>query len=617
MAATMNFFQAQGEARGRTTKLVLLLALAAIVVAIVPFVLVMAVIAYNVPQVSWYRPELFAYATVPMLIIMVIGYLSRISKLAKGGCGIAGQMGARLISSHPTDPAERVYLNVVQEMALASGLPVPSCFVFAGDQTINAFAAANEPKDAAIAVTNGALASLTRDELQGVIAYVMGHIGNGDTKLSFRFIGTVGGLTAVTEFFPTISTYSVRQEESDIESNMLALSIFITTLGRFFLASGAFVGLLLTKAIQAAVWQQRESLSDASAVQFTRNPAALASALEKLAVRGSVVKSAANLGPEWQNFFFAPMQGCDANSDWLKSSIADRIKFIDPNFVITFPDIIPPMPSIIVEAVPPLLTAGGGTLATDKQFLTAFGFGGVLSSELRAAAAEPVGAMGIVLGLILRQDAALRAQQLAQAQVLAGGEVVKEALKLAASLRALPAGHRVPLLDLAMPALRQLSPSQVVEFGEAIKQVGCQADDGLVVLLIHASMRRYLSVVRGRADKSGDLYASCALVLSAVVQTSSEGPTAQAAAYLKGADALGMKHLSLAMIPADQVDLAEVEKALDLLADESVNDRLRRKLLNACCVAMLSDGKTEPAEVEIVRAVADSLGISFATGLKA
>jgi hypothetical protein len=451
----------------------------------------------------------------------------------------------------------------------------------------------------------------------------MGHISNGDTKLSFRFIGTVGGLTAATEFFQTIGTVEMPKGvytiEDKIETDVLALSIFIrglvTTMLRFFLASWSFVGLLLTKAIQAAVWQQRESLSDASAVQFTRNPAALASALEKLAVRGSVVKSAANLGPEWQNFFFAPMQGCDANSDWLKSSIADRIKFIDPNFVITFPDIIPPMPSIIVEAVPPLLTAGGGTLATDKQFLTAFGFGGVLSSELRAAAAEPVGAMGIVLGLILRQDAALRTQQLAQAQVLAGGEVVKEALKLAASLRALPAGHRVPLLDLAMPALRQLSPSQVVEFGEAIKQVGCQADDGLVVLLIHASMRRYLSVVRGRADKSGDLYASCALVLSAVVQTSSEGPTAQAAAYLKGADALGMKHLSLAMIPADQVDLAEVEKALDLLADESVNDRLRRKLLNACCVAMLSDGKTEPAEVEIVRAVGDSLGISFSTGL--
>ena len=615
MASTMNFFQAQDDARGRTTKLVLLLALAAIVVAIVPFVLVMAVYAYNVPQVSWYQPELFAYATVPTLIIMLKGGLSRISRLAKGGCGIAGQMGARLISSHPTDPAERVYLNVVQEMALASGLPVPSCYVFAGDKTINAFAAANEPKDAAIAVTNGALASLTRDELQGVVAYVMGHISNGDTKLSFRFIGTVGGLTAVTELFQTISTEET-EEAVDKENRMVVLSIFITTLGGV-LAGGAFVGFLLIKAIQAAVWQQRESLSDASAVQFTRNPAALASALEKLAVRGSAVKSAAKLGPEWQNFFFAPMQGGVANSFSLKSSIADRIKFIDPSFVITFPDIIPPMPSIIVEAVPPLLTAGGGTLATDKQFLTAFGFGGVLPSELRAAAAEPVGAMGIVLGLILRQDPALRAQQLSQAQGLAGGEVVKEALKLAAPLRALPAGHRVPLLDLAMPALRQLSPSQVVEFGEAINQVGCQADDGLVVLLIHASMRRYLSVVPGRAGKSGDLHASCALVLSAVVQTSSEGPAAQAAAYLKGAKALGMKLVSLVMIPAELVNLVAVENAFGLLADESVNDRLRRKLLNACCVALLSDGKAEPAEVEIVRAVGDSLGISFATGMKA
>jgi hypothetical protein len=211
----------------------------------------------------------------------------------------------------------------------------------------------------------------------------------------------------------------------------------------------------------------------------------------------------------------------------------------------------------------------------------------------------------------------LRAEQLKQAGGLAGGEVVKEAIKLEGLLRALPPGYRVPLLDLSMPALRQLSPAQVVEFSEAINQVGCHADDGLVVLLIHASMLRYLSAVPRRVGTVGDLQVSCALILSAVVQTSSEGPAAQAAAYLKGANALGMKHLSLVMIPADQVNLAEVENALRVVADKSVIDLMRRKLLNACCVAMLSDGTAEPAEIEIVRAVGDSLGISFATGLRA
>jgi hypothetical protein len=270
----------------------------------------------------------------------------------------------------------------------------------------------------------------------------------------------------------------------------------------------------------------------------------------------------------------------------------------------------------VVVVVPPS-RAPAPPILTEAQVQSAFGFTGILPDDLRAAAATPVGAMGLVLGLILRQDAALRAEQLKQAESLAGGEVVKEAIKLEGLLRALPPGHRVPLLDLSMPALRQLSPAQVVEFSEAINQVGCHADDGLVVLLIHASMLRYLSAVPRRVGTVGDLQVSCALILSAVVQTSSEGPAAQAAAYLKGANALGMKHLSLVMIPADQVNLAEVENALRVVADKSVIDLMRRKLLNACCVAMLSDGTAEPAEIEIVRAVGDSLGISFATGLKA
>jgi hypothetical protein len=288
----------------------------------------------------------------------------------------------------------------------------------------------------------------------------------------------------------------------------------------------------------------------------------------------------------------------------LRSAISKRIKLIDP----TFDGVIRPLsPS----------SATGGVIAADRQILAAFGFGGVLPPDLRAAAAEPVGAMGIVLGLILRQDPALRTLQLAQAQRLAGGEVVKEALRHEATLRALPAGHRVPLLDVAMPALRQLSEAQVAEFGQAIDQVGCQAEDGLLVLLIHASMRRYLSVAPKRLGKLGDLEASCALVLSAVVQTSGEGPVEQAAAYLKGAKVLGMKHISLVIVPAEQVDLADVENALAMVADKSVIDLMRRKLVNACCAAMLSDDKAEPAEVEIIRAVADSLGVTLAPGVKA
>ncbi len=632
MADTLNFFRSQDEARGRTTLLVALLSVAIAVLVLSPFVAFMTVYVSNVPQVSWYQPQIFAYTTISMLVIILIGSSIRISELAKGGGAIASQMGASLVAAHTTNSAERVLLNVVEEMALASGLPVPSCYIFAGDRTINAFAAANSSKDAAIAVTQGALANLTRDELQGVVAYVMGHVSNGDTRLSIRFIGVAGGLTAVSDVGQAVIkaggfvgaeglkvavSDGLRSPEDEL-IGCVGMIFIIVALASLLVITGGFlaviaaVGLASTYAIQAAVWRQRESLSDAAAVQFTRNPAGLASALKKLAVRGCTIKSASGRGTEWQNFFFAPIRGAVANSDSLRSSIADRIRFIDP----TFDGVIPDLPPIDVReepshSTPPPLRGVPSPIASPKQLQSVFGSGGTLPLNLRIAASEPVGAMGIVLGLILRQDPALRTQQLAQAQGLAGGEVVKEALKLEVSLRALPAGHRVPLLDVAMPAIRQLSAAQVAEFGQAIDQVGCQADDGLVVLLIHASMRRYLSVAPKRMGKVGDLQASCALVLSAVVQTSGEGTDAQDAAYLKGAKVLGMRHLSLVMIPPEQVDLAEVESALGVIADKSVIDLVRRQLVNACCVAMLSDGKAEPAEIEIIRAVADTLGVSL------
>ena len=566
--------------------------------------------------VSWYQPEFLLYSTITMLVVILIGSSSARAKLAKGGSATACQLGAKLVSAQRPTDTEKVFLNVVQEMALAASLPVPSCYVFSDDTGINAFAAGNHPKDAAIALTQGALKHLNREELQGVVAFAMSHIGNADMNLCVRFIGVAGGLNQVgvfgqgvivsagaTALTSPVVAFKAALEDLRALPFIPFIIIFILIFAFLLLIVGVFllllggVGLGLTHAIQAAVWSQRESLGDASAVQFTRYPAGLASALKKVTVFGSAIKSAARLGPEWDVLFFASSRGDSAHLTSLRSSIEGRINLIDPNF-----------DGLLPVGAP---VAGGGGLVANTQLQAVFGSGGTLPLNLRIAASEPVGAMGIVLGLILRQDPALRTQQLAQAQGLAGGEVVKEALKLEAMLRALPAGHRVPLLDVAMPALRQLSAAQVAEFGQAIDQVGCQADDGLLVLLIHASMRRYLSVAPKRVGKVGDLQASCALVLSAVVQTSGEGADAQAAAYLKGAKALGMKHVSQVMIPAEQVDLAEVESALGVIADKSVIDLVRRQLVNACCVAMLSDGKAEPAEIEIIRAVADTLGVSL------
>ena len=616
MASTMNFFQAQDDARGRTTKLVLKL----VILLPVSFIFIsgslcLVLIPLEAVIIFIGHPVLALIPPLLILLLMVGGWLTELWFLSDDGRGVAASLGGHEVAPYTTDINERRYLNVVQEMALASGTPVPLCYVIPDDNNINAFTSGSTVRDAVICITRGSLLCLTRDEMQAVVAREFSRLGNEDMKFTMQINYALAAIAAPYLLSVTLlllaamlcffGIYTFTEPVAGFPVWARALSFLLT--GLSILVPNHFC-LIWAKNIQDSVATQRNYLADAEAVRYTRNPLSLVSALKKVVGYADAGRVQRLADGKYRQLFFA---NTPDSFFWLgarRESICDRIRRLDPNFDGKIPRIDA---SGEEEEVVPTTREPARTIPSQNQILTAFGFTGTLPDGLRAAASSPVGAMGLVLGLILRQDAALRAEQLKQAQGLAGGEVVKEALKLEAALRALPPGCRVPLLDLSMPALRQLSPAQVLEFSEAINHVGCHADDGLVVLLIHASMLRYLSVAPKRMGKVGDLQASCALVLSAVVQTSSEGPDAQAAAYLKGAKVLGMKHLSLVMIPAEQVDLAEVESALGVLADKSVIDLQRRKLVYACWTAMMSDAKSKPAEIEIVRAVADSLGVTL------
>ena len=621
MAATMNFFRAQDEARGRTTKLVVLLVLAVVVLAVSLYVL--AVVGHGKlflrGRYDWIQPKLFFATTVPALLVILGGSLLRIADLAKGGGAIAERLGGRLIGANTQDLAERRYLNVVQEMALAAGLPVPLCYVIDGDATINAFAAGNDPQDAAIGVTRGALVHLTRDELQGVIAHEFSHIGNGDMKLSLRIIGAVAGLTALAQLGYIFMRLGAETSDGDKDSAPLTIGMVVAGIVVLLIGSG---GVFFAKVIQASVSRQREYLADASAVQFTRNPLGLASALRKVAGMSGAKRAGSTADLESQHLFFASSGGFMEFLFSTHPPIRERILLIDPSFDGIIPDVVPaqvvaPEPASgfapAAHVAPPPLPAATRAVPTDIQIQDSVGFRGRIPDELRAASEDPVSAMGLVLGLILRRDPALRTAQLEKARGLAGGEVAREAAWMEPLLRELPAGSRLPLLDLSMPALRRLSPEQEALFRLAITQVGYDAEDGLIVLLIQASMRRYLSKDKNPVSREGDLPAACGLVLSAVVRTSSEPAEAQARAYQLGAGVLGLVGLSPALLDAASIDLQKVDDALAVIAGQSVYDR--RKFVRACGVAMLNDGKAEPSEVEIVRAVGDSLGITFATGV--
>ena len=624
MAATMNFFRAQDEARGRTTKLVVLLVLA--ILMLTGSLYAIAVYAKGElmerGSLDWFQPKLFLATSGTALVVILGTSWWRISELAKGGAFVAQSLGARPVSPHTKDLAERRYLNIVEEMSLAAGLPMPACFVVDQDTTINAFAAGNNPQDAAVAVTRGALTYLNRDELQGVIAHEFSHIGNGDMKLNLRIIGTIAGLTALSQLGYILMRLMRLADDKD--SAKVGIPLAIGGLVIFLLGLG---GVLFARIIQASVSRQREYLADASAVQFTRNPEGLAGALKKIAGLKGGQREASTSELETQHLFFSSTGGF---MEFIFSShppIGDRIRRLLPTFDGVIPDVEPVAASDELVAglsgrqsataiPPPIRAARAHRIPTNLEIQDAVGFQGTLPMELRASAADSIGAMAIVLGLILRQNPELRAQQLQTARGLAGGEVIAEALRLAPRLQALPAGSRLPLLDLSMPALRQLSKAQLALFRLAIQKVGFDANDGLIVLLVQASMRRYLDDVgRSGPPPLVGLSVSYALVLSAVVRTSRETALAQQEAFALGVAELARPDLATTILPESEVDLQKVDEALAVIAVQSVFER--RRFVRACGVAMLHDDVAEAAEIEILRAVADTLGITFATGMRA
>jgi Zn-dependent protease with chaperone function len=616
----MNFFKAQDEARGRTAKLVSILILA--VLSLAGSLYVLAVIGetkLGLP-LDWWQPRMFLATSGLALAVILGGSLLKIVELSKGGSAVAASLGARLVSPYTTDTRERRYLNVVQEMSLASGMPVPDCYVMDGDDTINAFAAGNDPKDAVVGVTVGALKNLNRDELQGVIAHEFSHIANGDMRLNIKIIGMIAGLTALAGLGYILIRVGLSSKSSNDKKSAWPLALA----GLVVLIVG-WLGMFFARIIQSSVSRQREYLADASAVQFTRNPKGLASALVKvgqLARRPHEV-SVAQL--EAQHLFFSSSGSFLDSLFATHPPLADRVLRIDPSFSADLSQLSSAVSANETElADSPLSGFNSRTnsfapslperIPSDLEIQEAVRFKGKIPSELRTVSQEPIGAMAIVLGLILRQDPVLRTAQIDSARSLASGEVVKQALTIEPLLTALPAGSRVPLLDLAMPALRQLSATQVSAFRAAIKELSVGTEDGIMVMLIHASMRRYLSVAPdalGSQPNAITVPNHFARVLSAVVITSSESPMAQQKAYRLGASVLGLEQSMQSMLTSEQVNLDQVQESLSVISGLGVNDR--RSFVRACGVAMLNDQHAEPAEIEIVRAVADSLGITFAS----
>ena len=250
----MDFFKEQDKSRTKTTQLVGLFILAVLAVVLAVYAIAIFIMfshgarqpGFNPAEFHWVQPQLAFWVVSVTLLVIFIGSVTKIIALAKGGSAVAENLGGRLINASTTDPDERRLINVVEEMSIASGVPVPQVYILDREKGINAFAAGYSPNDAVVAVTRNCLRLLNRDELQGVIAHEFSHILNGDMRLNIRLIGFLSGIMVLANIGYLVLRARTGSRKSGAQIVLIGIGLIVI----------GFVGQLFGRMIQAAAAEQ-------------------------------------------------------------------------------------------------------------------------------------------------------------------------------------------------------------------------------------------------------------------------------------------------------------------------------------------------------------------------
>ena len=661
----MDFFERQHQAKKKTGVLVFLFCVSVLLISLLNHLLVATVLG-----ASSVREEKMEFGTTaytdPVLAVLVfmgtfavIGMagLFRRVQLSGGGSSIAAMMGGRLVNMATTDPDERKLMNVVEEMAIASSVAVPEVYVMEGEEAINAFAAGYTLDDAVIGVTEGCMRKLSRDELQGVIAHEFSHILNQDMKLNLRLVSVVFGLIALAVIGRVLlrigfySSHGRSRRSSENGGSGGALAIGIIGLG---LMATSGLGILMGNLIKSAVSRQREYLADSSAVQFTRNPEGLAGALKKIGALsgGSRLLSTPN-AEEASHMFF----GNALSRSWFSITsthppLLERIQLLEPSFDGDFSGVrfdqprpprrqsaprktsagipIPGMGDALGQALPPVIMglAAAGQVQVGSAAAVADSVGNPtrqhidfatallqsLPEAVRGAAHDTHDACALVFALLLDpKDGPVRKKQLGQLETLFGKQMAKATLKLSGAVTSLDPRAKLPVADLAVGSLRQLSPEQFAHFKLAMDGLA-KADEQIDLFEFSLSklVLRHLEAhfVKGR-KKNAQYYSlkklshECNVLISSLAYTAGSNDKTIQAAYDAGAVHLAAT-TRLTQLPAAECGLQELDKALGKLAGVAIN--LKRQLIEAAAATVSADGYLQIQEAELLRAVSDSLG---------
>ncbi|MDH3336935.1 MAG: M48 family metallopeptidase [Gammaproteobacteria bacterium] len=634
----MNFFDAQDQARRTTRRLVFVYVLAtALIVVGVTFIIGASLFLFSdmgrgidsARFVRDYYPLLLGVAAFATLFILgATAY--KTAALSEGGGRVATDMGGTLVPPNVQDPLRRRLRNVVEEMAIASGMPVPDIYVLEQESGINAFAAGYAPGDAAIAVTRGALELLNRNELQGVIGHEFSHVLNGDMRLNIRLMGVLFGIMVLGLIGRMILRGGRHTGFATSRRGKGAGAVLIIGLGLTILGA---VGVFCARVIKAGVSRQREYLADASAVQFTRQTDGLANALKKIGGYGGSSLLRATDPEEVSHMLFgigSRLSGMFATHP----PLTERIQALDPNFKASdYPTVdlrlrSPVEDDSTVSAAHEGLTtalAGGSAATLSESINDMVGDPEVqhvtFASHLRRsvpgllydAAHSHELAYLLVIALILDGSGRTTERQLALTEEQLGRERTQLIRQYYDGISNTGAEYRLPLMGIAFPALK-LRPAP--QLGYLIDLAGRLIEvDGQVDLYEYCYYRILVSSLGQANDPSGrqkrrhgarePVRRAAADLLRVIARHGHTDDAERRRAYAAGISVFGKWGRDFTYEADHEYSVAVLDKSLEMLL--SLDGDSKQMLLKAVTAVVMSDKTLSVAETELIRAICASL----------
>ena len=641
----MNFFEHQDEARKNTRRFLLLYSISVLLICTTIAATVFLVTLMvgkaggpadpSQPDMPPYEMLVAAAAFVFTGLLILGASAHRVAQLRGGGSTVALSLGGKPINPSTKDTDEKRVLNVIEEMSIASGVPMPQVFVMPGENGINAFAAGYTPGDAVIGVTRGCMVGLTRDELQGVMAHEFSHILNGDMRLNIRMIGVLSGIVLLsTVGYILIRTAHLMGRSKD--GMKAALPLFILAISMLVVGS---IGALAARIIQASISRQREFLADASAVQFTRNPSGIGDALRRIGGNSNRARVKHPRAPEAGHMFFGAPVGSSSMSSSLSTHppLKERIKRIDPSWDGTM------LPPLVVEEKPdrepvtprerlartmgrageqsglgglgellPMLALSG--VMTQQHIDHAQSLISAIPASLRDAAHDVYSGQAVLYALLLdRKDEALRNAQLRHLELNDEPEIARLTRTLMTDAVVLRRDLRLPLLDMTLGALAQLSEPQHATLRanvDALIKMDKSID--LFEWVTMNTLKRHLDERFGLARPVPVQYYNLRVLtrevstlLSALAYAGAEDRYQAGEALLMGESAV--QGIGVELLDDEAADMRALDSVLKTLAQCSM--RVKKQLLTACALVVGADKTITINEAELLRAVADSLGV--------